>query len=64
MSENRNPADYAASLLPRLHALRVGAAEARPRETLLLESLEELQTAIEELRVTEEELRTQQSQLA
>jgi PAS domain S-box-containing protein len=66
---NRNPdpapiAAYAAALLPRLQALRVGAAEPRLRETLLLESLEELQSAIEELRVTEEELRTQQNQLA
>lgn len=65
MSENRNlTAEHAAMLLPRLHALRAGAAEPRPRETLLVESLEELQCAIEELRVTEEELRTQQVQLA
>ena len=64
MSENRFGGEFAAALLPRFHALRVGAAEGRPRETLLTESLEELQTAIEELRVTEEELRSQQTQLA
>jgi PAS domain S-box-containing protein len=61
---NRKASEYAAVLLPRFQALRVSAAEPGPRETLLLESLEELQTAIEELRVTEEELRNQQTQLA
>lgn len=65
MSEaNRKGGEYAAILLPRFQALRVGAAEGRQHETLLRESLEELQTAIEELRVTEEELRNQQTQLA
>lgn len=64
MNEHRSGGDFAATLLPRFQALRVSAAEPRPRETLLLESLEELQTAIEELRVTEEELRSQQNQLA
>jgi PAS domain S-box-containing protein len=63
VSDNRF-GDFTASLLPRFQALRVSAADPRPRETLLLESLEELQTAIEELRVTEEELRAQQQQLA
>ncbi len=65
MSESRIPGtDFTAVLLPRFQALRIKAAEPRPRETLLLESLEELQTAIEELRVMEEELRSQQTQLA
>lgn len=64
MSENRNGGAFTATLLPRIQALRVSAAEDQPRETLLTESLEELQTAIEELRVTEEELRSQQAQLA
>jgi PAS domain S-box-containing protein len=64
VSDNRSGGDYTAALLPRFQALRISAAEPRPRETLLMESLEELQTAIEELRVTEEELRSQQEQLA
>jgi PAS domain S-box-containing protein len=64
VSENRFGGDYTNTLIHRFQALRVSASEAAPRETLLMESLEELQTAIEELRVTEEELRTQQEQLA
>ena len=64
VSENRNTGAFTATMLPRIQALRVSAAEDRPRATLLTESLEELQTAIEELRVTEEELRSQQTQLA
>jgi PAS domain S-box-containing protein len=64
VSENRYGGEYTAALLPRFQALRTSASEPRPRETLLMESLEELQSAIEELRVTEEELRTQQEQLA
>lgn len=65
MSEDRIPGtDGAATLLPRFQALRVRAAEPRPRDTLLLEALEALRSAIDELRVTEEELRGQQAQLA
>lgn len=65
MSENRNTGGFTATLLPRFQALRVSAtAQGGPRDTLLTESLEELQSAIEELRVTEEELRSQQEQLA
>ena len=64
VSENPTRGPFAATLLPRFQALRVSAAAPAPRETLLLESLEALQTAIEELRVTEEELRSHQEQLA
>lgn len=65
MSEaDHKASEYAAILLPRFQALRASATEPGPRETLLLQSLEELQTAIEQLRVTEEELRLQQSRLA
>jgi PAS domain S-box-containing protein len=64
VSENRSGGAFTATLLPRIQALRVSAAENDPRATLLTETLEELQTAIEELRVTEEELRNQQTQLA
>jgi PAS domain S-box-containing protein len=64
VSQNPPAGNFTAALIPRIQALRLSAAEPRPRETLLLESLEELQTAIEELRVTEEELRNQQTQLA
>ena len=52
------------SLLPRFSQLRMEAGAARPRETLLVESLSELECAIEELRVTEEELRQHQGLLA
>lgn len=34
---NRKASEYAAVLLPRFHALRVSAADPKPRETLLLE---------------------------
>jgi PAS domain S-box-containing protein len=64
VSETHSGGDFTSTLLNRFLALRVSASEPRPRETLLMESLEELQTAIEELRVTEEELRSQQEQLA
>ncbi|HEY0037596.1 MAG TPA: PAS domain S-box protein [Longimicrobium sp.] len=52
------------SLLPRFSQLRTEAGGPQPRETLLLESLGELECAIEELRVTEEELRQHQGLLA
>ena len=52
------------SLLPRFSQLRIEAGGPQPRETLLLESLGELECAIEELRVTEEELRQHQGLLA
>jgi PAS domain S-box-containing protein len=52
------------SLLPRFAQLRSEAGGPQPRETLLVESLGELECAIEELRVTEEELRQHQGLLA
>ncbi|HEY7766692.1 PAS domain S-box protein [Longimicrobium sp.] len=52
------------SLLPRFTQLRTEAGAPRPRKTLLVESLGELECAIEELRVTEEELRQHQGLLA
>lgn len=52
------------SLLPRFTQLRTEAGGPRPRKTLLVESLGELECAIEELRVTEEELRQYQRLLA
>ena len=64
MNDRRTGEPFTATLLPRIQALRTDAGAVSPRETLLAESLEELQTAIEELRVTEEELREQQVRLA
>lgn len=63
MNHNRLGRDFTAQLMPRLQELRTAVAAPAPRETLPMELVEELQTAIEELRVTEEELRSQQGQL-
>jgi len=64
VSESRMDGAFAATLLPRFQELRVQATVPARHETLLLESLEELQAAIEELRLTEKELRERKSQLA
>jgi PAS domain S-box-containing protein len=64
MASNRINSQFAALMLPRLHELRVAAADPQLRDSLALELVEELQTAIEELRITEEQLREQQGQLA
>jgi PAS domain S-box-containing protein len=63
VNNNRLSRDFTAQLLPRLEELRSAVAAPAPRDTLSMELVEELQTAIEELRVTEEELRSQQGQL-
>lgn len=53
-----------AALQARIAALQGSAAEAAPNDTaLLMEALEQLQTAIEELLVAEEELRDQHNHL-
>ena len=63
MNNNRLGRDFTAQLMPRLQELRTAVAGPAPRDTLPMELVEELQTAIEELRVIEEELRSQQGQL-
>lgn len=64
MPNNRIHREFTATMLQRLQALQTEAAGPAPRDTLTLELVEELQTAVEELRVTEEQLRSQQDQLA
>jgi PAS domain S-box-containing protein len=64
MSDHLSNPLKADSLLPRFAQLRTEAGAPRPRKTLLVESLGELEGAIDELRVTEEELRQHQRLLA
>jgi PAS domain S-box-containing protein len=61
---NRIHREFTSIMVARLQALQTEAAGAQPRDSLLLELVEELQTAVEELRITEEQLRSQQDQLA